>query len=335
MRGVVFFNNKGGVGKTTLACNMAAHIAAETNKSVLVVDLDPQCNATQLLLDDDKWESIYGQRKASLNKTIVRALRHFREGDSSLDSSVEILKSERFGVDVIPGHPSMSLVEDLLSESWGQFKQGLMGGARRSLWVRTLTESLSYDIVVIDVGPSLGALNRTALLGSDGFVTPMSADLFSLYALDNIADWTQSWTGEYRRAYTSLVETSPELDISGVPEAPDFLSGYLGFTVQQYVTKTKAGAVRSVKAYEKYKGQIPDRARGLLKESGLKEDSLDLGLVPNMFSMVPLAQSAHAPIRELTASDGVRGAQVSQRNRYVERLDAIAEQMMSNMGIKV
>jgi cellulose biosynthesis protein BcsQ len=53
MRSIAFFNNKGGVGKTTLLCNVAAFLAREKDKKVLIVDADPQCNATQLMLDDD------------------------------------------------------------------------------------------------------------------------------------------------------------------------------------------------------------------------------------------------------------------------------------------
>jgi hypothetical protein len=60
---------------------------------------------------------------------------------------------------------------------------------------------------------------------------------------------------------------------------------------------------------------------------------LDLGVVPNMFSMVPLAQAKHAPVADLTPADGVRGAQTSQQARYVERLNEIGERLARNLGL--
>lgn len=335
MKSVVFFNNKGGVGKTTLACNMASHIAIDASQRVLIIDLDPQCNATQLLLADDQWDSIYLNRERSTSRTVLRALRHIRAGDSTVDTDLDIVTSRRFGVDLLPGHPSLSMVEDTLSTSWVEFRAGGLGGARRSLWVRTLMESTDYDLIILDVGPSLGALNRTALLGSETFVTPMSADLFSLYALDNIGDWITSWARDYERGAEAITESNIQTGLDArVPGRPSVLQGFLGYTVQQYVTKAMGESSRTVNSYERYRKQIPARAELLNKFTYPHVSNHDLGLVPNMFSMVPLAQAAHAPIRELTASDGIRGAQVSQQARYVRRLQHISDALIGNLGLQ-
>lgn len=334
MKSITFFNNKGGVGKTTLACNMASHLAQDLGLSTLVVDLDPQCNATQLLLSDKQWESLYGNRRESASRTVYKALNHIRAGDSTVETDLHLVRSKRFRVDVLAGHPSMSIMEDQLSRAWLDFQAGQLGGARRTLWLSTLLEALDYDLIVLDVGPSLGALNRTVLLGSEGFVTPMAADMFSLYALDNIGEWMAKWAREYDRGRKAVAETSEVGDLSELLIGrPPILDGYLGYTVQQYVTKAMRGSTRSVNAYERYKKQIPERAEGLREYTSEVLTDPDLGLVPNMFSMVPLAQAVHAPIRDLLTSDGVRGAQVSQHARYVERLDEIAARLASNMRL--
>jgi cellulose biosynthesis protein BcsQ len=330
---LAFFNNKGGVGKTTLACNMASAIAKHDSSKVLVVDCDPQCNATQLLLTEEQWEKIYNNRKDSQKRTILRALRHIRVGDSEVDMDLDLVRSARFGVDVVPGHPSLSMVEDRLSASWIDFRGGDPGGARRSMWASTLISNSTYDYIIFDVGPSLGALNRCILLGSDRFVTPMAADLFSLYALDNIAEWIASWTREYERGFESLTERG-EMNPSdwGICGEPRSKSAFAGYTVQQYVTKNSGGELRSVNAYDRYRRQIPERAEALSSLMAPGISDFDLGLVPNMFSMVPLAQTAHAPIRDLTPSDGLRGAQVNQQARYAEKLDDIASRLLENLG---
>jgi cellulose biosynthesis protein BcsQ len=231
----------------------------------------------------------------------------------------------------------MSLVEDLLSSSWVEFTAGLLGGGRRSMWVARLVDAATankYDLVIFDVGPSLGALNRTVLLGSDGFVTPMAADLFSLYALDNIGNWISSWFRDYQRGYESAKGLHEEIEEYGLVWEPPIINGFLGYTVQQYVTKAMGGESRNVNAYERYRRQIPQRAEVLTSFSYELARNLDLGLVPNMFSMIPLAQAVHAPIRDLTTADGVRGAQVSQQARYVDRLDEIADRLIANMGLR-
>ena len=127
---IAFFNNKGGVGKTTLACNFAA-FAASAGRRVLILDLDPQCNSTQLVLTEDQWAEIYGDVTASDAKTILAPLQPIRSGDSAVDGTdLPLVASGRFGADVLPGHPSLSIFEDLLGSSWSEFGGGRPGGAR-------------------------------------------------------------------------------------------------------------------------------------------------------------------------------------------------------------
>lgn len=335
MKSLVFFNNKGGVGKTTLACNMAAYIAEHTCKRVLVVDLDPQCNATQLLLEEATWDKLYGNKRDSIRKTIMKVLRPIRMGDSGIDTDLDIERSDRFGVDVLPGHPSLSMMEDRLSSSWGDFQGGDLGGARRTRWVSSLVDAVDYDLVIFDLGPSLGALNRTVLLSSEGFVTPMAADLFSLYALDNISEWIAAWTRDYNRA-AQVINDREEDDVDSLqlPNSGAASAGWIGYTVQQYVTKAMHGTSRSVNAYERFRKQIPSRGETLVTMSYPGILDHNLGVVPNMFSMVPLAQAAHAPIKDLTFADGLRGAQVNQQQRYAERLNAIAQRLIENADLE-
>ncbi|KIS25987.1 hypothetical protein TV39_18320 [Arthrobacter sp. SPG23] len=335
MKSLAFFNNKGGVGKTTLACNMAHYLATKFNLKTLVVDCDPQCNATQLLLQDEEWLDIYEDRSSSERKTILKVLTQIRSGDSGIDTDFLIHHSERFGVDVLAGHPTLSAVEDKLSQSWTEFRAGSFGGARRSRWVAALVAATDYDLIVFDVGPSLGALNRSVLIGTDRFVTPMAADLFSLYALDNITEWINSWTHDYEAAIAAVTRENAGLPgVLDLPQTSGIEQGFVGYTIQQYVSKRTGNEVRSVAAYDRFKHQIPERARMLTKFAAPDVIDPALGVVPNMFSMIPLAQSVHAPILELSPKDGVRGAQVSQQRAYSDQLTAIGDALAENAGLK-
>ncbi len=257
----------------------------------------------------------------------MRVLRHFRAGESSIDETGigNVLRGERFDVDVLPGHPSLSIFEDLLSDAWGDLRSGRAAGARKSLWLRSLRDAYSdkYDVTVVDVSPSLGALNRSALLGSDTFVTPMAPDLFSLYALENISAWFERWLGEYDHGFKDAQAELKDIGYDLVLQNPlPIEHGFVGYTVQQYVSRASGGEVRRTQAYEQHRQEIPARAQALSELSGLEGD-VDLGTVPNMFSMIPLAQGCHAPIGDLRKEDGLRGAQISQHERYVEQLDEV------------
>jgi cellulose biosynthesis protein BcsQ len=332
-KSIAFFNNKGGVGKTTLVCNFAAYLAKNGGLEPVVVDCDPQANATQLLLPDTAWEAIYEDREASEKRSVLRALRFIRAGDSGIDPDVELQDAPRFGAKVLAGHPSLSVVEDRLSSSWTEFRGSVLGGARRSLWARELVGALGADVVLFDLGPSLGALNRSVLMGCDYFVTPVAADLFSLYALENIGEWLRSWLEEYRDSYKRLASKEPQTADYDLPAELPIGHGWAGYSVQQYVAKTTGGKIRQVQAYDRYRNEIPDRAARLDEVQVPALAYKELGVVPNMFSMVPLAQNAHAPIDNLTPADGVRGAQVTQQRRYVEQLNDVFSRLTTNLGL--
>lgn len=333
-RALTFMNNKGGVGKTTLACNLAYDLAVRQEKSVLVVDLDPQCNATQLLLEQDTWTEILGDSNAHKDRrSVLYTLSEVRRGDSTIRSDIAPTISERFGVSVLAGHPSLALVEDTLSASWGQLLSGDLGGARRTHWLAELLENIGdgYEYVVVDVGPSLGALNRSVIIGSDYVVTPTAADLFSLYALENIADWIGHWGRQFAGGMERIVEAYPDdSEALGLRAETSLRATYLGYTIQQYVTKASSdGRRRGVKSYDHYRAQIPAKAEKLAAalRPSLNGRVQDLGTVPHMFSMVPLAQGRHAPIASLTKEDGLRGAQIGQQANYRSQLEDIGDRL--------
>jgi cellulose biosynthesis protein BcsQ len=204
-----FFNNKGGVGKTTLACNVAAYLAESEGLSVLLIDADPQCNATQLVLSEETTEGLYASSSGlshmdSLKQVLLPLLR----GDASLGTKHHIAGPEtnKFGISVLPGHPHVALLEDRLSTNWTQFMGGDLGGARVSNWNTQFLHQIhpDYDLIIYDVGPSLGALNRSILIGVDFFLAPMGCDIFSLIGIDNIADWIAQWKNYYEQAYSQV-----------------------------------------------------------------------------------------------------------------------------------
>jgi hypothetical protein len=129
MRSIAFFNNKGGVGKTTLLCNVAALLAIEKGKKILVVDADPQCNATQLMLDELKVFTLYDNQKSFTIHSIIHPL-SIGKGYSE---TLEPIAVTDYSVDLIPGDPRLALKEDLLSKDWQDAIAGDIRGLRTSL----------------------------------------------------------------------------------------------------------------------------------------------------------------------------------------------------------
>lgn len=338
---ICFFNNKGGVGKTTLACNVASYLAETERLSVLLVDADPQCNATQLVLPDEMTERIYSAVDPPEVDTLREVLSPLLAGDASLSGNHRPAtpSTNRFGVSVLAGHPHVALLEDKLSAGWTEFLGGGLGGARVTNWNTQLLSHLKhhYDLIVYDVGPSLGALNRSILVGTDYFMAPMGCDIFSLIGIENIASWIDQWRGNYDQAYARCAQNhKAALDrySNEVRASSSLIARFIGYTVQQYITKTIRNEKRATGAYETILEQIPEQIRDSLSAfiaSHLTPEDVRLGDVPHMYSLVPLAQTAHAPIHRLTAKDGLSGGQYAQQRQYQEFIDTLAGSLMRNL----
>jgi cellulose biosynthesis protein BcsQ len=174
---IAFFNNKGGVGKTSTLYHLA-WMFADRGLNVIAADLDPQCNLTASFLDEDRIEQIVGNEHAP---TIFGAVRPLKDGTGDiLEPHVEQI-SERLGI--VPGDMALSTFEDDLSEVWPK----CLGGDARAFritsafWRATQLagEKHGADVILFDLGPNLGAINRAALIASDFVVIPLGPDLFS------------------------------------------------------------------------------------------------------------------------------------------------------------
>ena len=342
MISISMFNNKGGVGKTTLTCNIASYFARRHHKRILVIDCDPQCNATQLVMGQEFATSFYwnGPQETSVT-TIKDILRPIEEGGADISSEVvPILSSaNRFGVDLIPGHPGFSVVEDRLGAAWHDSKGGDIGGLRKTNWNTALCQALmsSYDIIFYDLGPSLGSINRCVLIGCDYFLTPMGADIFSILGVKNIAAWIRQWLRTYGNGIYLCEQNDPgRLSDFKIPTSPKIIKGYLGYTMQQYITKSKGGVRIPTQAYEEILSSVPDIIEESLKDffkDGLTIEDAKTGEVPHLYSLIPLAQSVASPILELRKSDGLVGSQYKQRDDFERIIKGVCLRIAANVGI--
>jgi len=332
MKSIVFFNNKGGVGKTTLLCNLAAYLAIKKAKKVLVIDADPQCNSTTYMLSEAQLETIYGKAKRD---SVESFLSPVRRAKGYLKEKIKPVMSGKFKVDVIPGDPRLALSEDLLASDWKSATSGDPRGLQTTLVFQHLKLMYQeYDYIFFDVGPSLGAINRSVLIASDYFLVPMAVDIFSLMALENIKLSLDKWKKGIEDGLSKYEEEEGEFfevyDQSFVWDLK-----FSGYVLQQYKAKTVRGKKVHVKAYEKISKKIPEmmeRQICSIVESPVQIEELFLGEVENLHSLVPMSQTANVPIFALKAKDGVVGAHFQKVQHAESIYSRIAEKLLSNVG---
>jgi cellulose biosynthesis protein BcsQ len=342
MKFVTFFNNKGGVGKTTTIVNLASFLSINYQKKILLIDLDPQSNSTQLIIPEEEWDDFYGEQP--VHKTIFNYFENMDEGEPTLENCGVPVKAEnnKYSIDLIPGHPKLAIIDDIMSRSWNGTLGQEKGEIRKLNWLNQLKPWVAeYDFVFIDVGPSLGALNRSILLNSDYFFTPMGSDIFSLLGIENIASWMKRWMELYTDAINNLKKSDREFNLNKFSDKyyintdVNKSSRLIGYSIQQYSKRKFKDGVRPVAAYEnvirEMNGTILKYLSNFIPE-GIDEEAIKLGDVPYVYSIVPLSQTANMPIFNLDYKSGLRGNQSSSVAEYKDFIQKISVNFLKNIG---
>jgi cellulose biosynthesis protein BcsQ len=299
---IAFFNNKGGVGKTSLAYHLA-WMFAERGHRVLAADLDPQANLSAAFLDEARLATLWSQEGP--RGTLAGPLKPLLDGTGGLgEVHVEPI-AERLGL--VVGDLSLSAFEDELSSQWSDCLDEKQRAFRivSAMWrlIVSAARTRADDLILIDVGPNLGALNRSALVASDHVLIPLAPDLFSLQGLRNLGPTLRRW----RKEWQDRVERNPE------PEALELPKGEmqpLGYVVLQHGVRLD----RPVKAYGRWIEQIPLTYRhAVLDENGdvapsPQQDPACLAMLRHYHSLIPMGQEARKPIFALKPADGAIGA---------------------------
>lgn len=330
---LTFFNNKGGVGKTSLVYHLA-WMLSDLGYQVLACDLDPQANLTSMFINEERLEVLWPN--SGMRKTIYNSLQPLLDGTGDIEQPhLETITQTLSGqeLSLIVGDLMLSSTEDELSSQWPECLDRRARAFRviSALWriLQKAADKQQSEIILVDVGPNLGALNRAVLVATDYVVVPLGADLFSLQGLRNLGPTLQTWQSgwEDRRTRNPI----PELPI------PDGFIKPIGYVVQQHGVRLG----RPVKAYDKWVNRMPEEyARNLLGDNKgpyaktpAEDTENALATVKHYRSLVPMAQEARKPIFYLTPADGAIGAHAAAARDAYKDFKILSEKIIHRIGI--
>ena len=320
---ICFFNNKGGVGKTTLVANLAAQLALNLDQRILVIDADPQCNLTQYMLEDEDFAKTYGIE--SPTETIFDVIQPLSIG-KGYSQKLPTRRIKKFGVDLIAGDPRLALKEDWLAQDWRDAKAGGTRGLRTTFIFSELMARTSdnYDFIFFDMGPSLGAINRSILLSVDYFLVPMSIDIFSMWAIKNIGQALQVWRKELEHGLR-MAEDPSEL---GAWSKGGGKLAFLGYVTQQHKEKSDGDKPRVVEAYNAIRLRLPNAVKENLSTTyPNKAFEPHLGDIKHLASLAPKSQTLHTPMITVT----LKGSYTTTRKQARDIYNSLAIRLIENL----
>ena len=337
---IALFNHKGGVSKTTTTFNLGWMLASK-GKRVILVDTDPQCNLTGMVLGfsaNQELEELYN-RKQNIKAGLAPAF----ESQPRLIEAVECIPIEkRDGLFLLPGHVGLAEYEVTLGiaqELSGSIQtlQNLPGSI--SYLLKKTAEKFSADYILIDMSPSLSSINQNLLMTSDFFILPTVPDFFSVMAIDSLASIIPKWH--------HWAEKASELRIlkDAAYPFPKITPLFLGTIIQNYRIKYRRPSAAFQKWMEEIKSAISNRLipelrnehmllpNHLYVEQGL-DDDFCLVKVSDFNSLIATSQDYQTPVFDLTVEQiGQSGAALQNTLRsqgeFREAFSALADRVIN------
>lgn len=299
---IVVFNHKGGVSKTTSTYNIGWMLSKSCR--VLLVDGDPQCNLSGLILGDDFEE--YYFNNATREQNIKDGVAPAFDGRPTPISAVDCATPARApNLFLLAGHANLSEYDAALtfaqtSNNALTTLQNLPGAFSELLRITELKYDI--DLTIIDLNPGLSAINQNLFLVSDAFIIPTNPDPFSLMALDTLQTVLPRWVRWKRASFELFAESAYPLP-EGTPK-------FIGSLVQRFNVRKGRAARPYRDNIAEINSKISSTFFAALSRSGmtlthaeygpLAAESYCLGQIPDFQGLLPKSNDVGVPIFELT-----------------------------------
>lgn len=329
---ICMFNHKGGVSKTTSSYNLG-WMLTEKGKRVLLVDTDPQCNLTNIALGEEEFEQFYVDHP---DRNLKGALSPAFEAKPTMLEAFECVPVKgRDSLQLIPGSFELSEYEISLGVSFTLSEtmitlKNLPGSF--AFLIRKTAERYNIDYIIIDMNPSLSAINQALLVSSDSFIVPTAPDNFSTMAIRSLSQILPKWEKWAIRARAVFADAYYPLP-HGTPK-------FLGTIVQGFNIRkgspTKANRVVIEKLNETVRTSFVDslRREGMMFPT---ENYLDanfcLASIPDFQTLNAAYQTYGVPVFALSDDQiGHVGAVLEQyqenRQRFHDLFSAFADNVI-------
>ena len=334
---IALFNHKGGVSKTTTTYHLGWKIST-MGKRVLLVDGDPQCNLTNLILgaDFDK----YYEEDATKQSNIKDAVKMAFEGKPSPIVAIDCYSpAQNPNLFLIPGHMDLSSYDASLSLALNSNNaistlQNLPGAFYEL--VKLCSERYNIDYVFLDMNPGLSSINQALFMMSDGFIIPTNPDPFSIMAINTLKTVLPRWKKWSKQSQTLFAESAYPL--------PDAEMRFIGEIIQRF-------NLRKGRAARPYEGKIAEIKKAIenillptlesnnmafdishLIENGILTDHC-LAEISDFGSLLQKANQAEVPVFELDAktiheSGNVLDQMIQSKNQFDALFTQIASVIM-------
>ena len=263
---IALFNHKGGVGKTTTTFNLG-WMLANKGKKVIIVDCDPQCNLTGMVLglkDAEDFASIYTSKEV---RNIRDGLAPAFESRPALIEPVNCAPIKgQSNMHLLPGHIGLAEYEVTLG-----IAQELSGslvtlqnlpGSLHYLFSKT-ADKYNADFILVDMSPSLGPINQNLLTTSDYFIVPMFPDYFSAMATESLASILPKWSAWGKQSKTlSILQEA-------IYPFPDKHPKFLGTIIQNFRVRKGAPAAAFQRWIEEIKMGVQTKLIPMLHENDM------------------------------------------------------------------
>lgn len=288
---ISIFNNKGGVGKSTICWNLANSLGLK-GKRVLLIDFDPQCNLSIAILGESRFLSIL-RKNSPYGETIRSFLQRFLQGTGGEEIFVHEGEHTDKKVNLIAGDFWLNVYADSLNVG----NDLLMGsGLARYVVLRRIVEAaekktgISYDYVLVDLPPSFGALVRAAFYASDYYIVPCTSDNFSVYCVGLIGQMVPSFVRDWESGLKRFKDSNPGFDDFDHLGKPVF-SGWIfnGFDTarkRRTASEMEAGVLPGPKRMSRADSTMHDRIVRAIQDDLVSKISFDIkGYNPVAYGM--------------------------------------------------
>ncbi len=314
---------------------------AQLGKNVLMIDLDPQCNLTGSALEVGQSGLLPKDYQSYAQSNLHSALKPAMKGTGEKIKTPDVIKvrnQERLWI--LPGNVRMAEVETQLATAMnmGAVMPAMQNvpGSFGNLYT-LLNKKYKLDYILLDLSPSLGALNQVNLLLSDYFIVPMMPDIFSVMAIDSLSRVLPDWARWAEKINRLELFDDRDMIYKFTPSTPKFL----GTVVQNYNVRNKLPTQSFRRYMESLQNAVVETLIPALSDAGMVlndnvysqyDVKYELAEIPNFNSLIATAQTCGKPIyqlaeSELTTSGAAAKGQMENVLKFNEIFTNLAKQI--------